>query len=82
MTHVEGVGGGIKANVKGCFSVVDQLFDLLFVGHLCDKPSGLQFIINGHISFSSRFFGGGPFEQNSLAAFAPSIYALTRPRPP
>ena len=40
MPHVEGVGGGVKANIKYSFAVVYGFPDLLFVGHLGNKAPG------------------------------------------
>ena len=50
VAHMQGIGCGVKTNVKCGFSIVDQLFDLFFIGHLGDEPTGLQFFVDRHRS--------------------------------
>ena len=42
VAHVQAVGGGVKADVKHGLPVVDDLADLLLVGHLGDQAPGLS----------------------------------------
>ena len=49
MAHVEGVGGGVKADIKGGLAIVDQLPDLGLVGDLSDEPAGFEFLVNLHV---------------------------------
>ena len=48
VSDVQTIGCGIKANVKGGFSVIDQFLDLLLIGHLGNQAAGNQLIINVH----------------------------------
>ena len=48
MSDMQTVGSGVKADVEGCFTIVDQFFDLCFIGHLGDQTAGNQFVINCH----------------------------------
>ena len=50
---MEGVSGGVKANVEGGLAVVDHIADLVFVGHLSNQAPGNQFIIQFHFRFLS-----------------------------
>lgn len=38
MPHMQAVGRGVKADVKGCLAIVDQFLDFLLVGELGDQP--------------------------------------------
>ena len=43
VAYMQGICGGVKADVEGCFAGVDQFLDLLFIGELCQQPSAFQF---------------------------------------
>ena len=49
VTHMEGVGGGVKTDVEGGFAVVNHLADFFFIGHLGNQTTGNQFIIHFHL---------------------------------
>ena len=52
VTDMQAVCRGVKADIKGRLTVVDELFDLFLVSHLSDEPAGNEFVINGHFLFS------------------------------
>ena len=52
VAHVEGVGGGVKADIENGLPLVDHLGDLLLVGHLGNQSAGFQFFVTGHRSYS------------------------------
>ena len=47
----QAVGGAVKADVKGCFSCVDQFLDFFFVGDLSNQTTANQFFIQCHLYF-------------------------------
>src|SRR5699024_5763034 len=49
VTHMEGVGGRVKADVKDGLALVDHLGDLLLVGDLGNEATGLQFFVTSHV---------------------------------
>ena len=55
MTRRQAVCSTVKADVKGCFSVVDHFTDLFFICHLCKQAPCLQFFINSHFVSSFLF---------------------------
>ena len=48
MTDVQGIGGAVKADIEGGFTVIYHFPDLVLVCYLSDKPSGNQFFVNFH----------------------------------
>ena len=63
MSHMQGIRGRVKPDVKRRFSVVNQFSDLFFVRHLSDQAAGYQFVIDFHFplllfSLCSRPFSG------------------------
>ena len=62
MAGGQGVRGAVKADVEDSLAVVDDIPDLLLVGHLGDEAPGLQFFVTGHsVSFSFILRVGGIF---------------------
>ena len=45
VAHVEGVGGGVKADVEGGFAVVDHFSNFFLVGDLGDEATSHQFVV-------------------------------------
>lgn len=45
------VCGAVESDIERCFSIVYQVSDFIFVGYLCQKASGDQFVINLHFVF-------------------------------
>ena len=56
VSDMKAVCRGIKADIEGCFAVVDEFFDFFFVCHLRDQAAGNEFVINCHAfsPFSSK----------------------------
>ena len=52
MARGQTVRGAVKANVEGCFTIVDDFFDFFLVGHLRDQTARFQFIVDRHKSSS------------------------------
>ena len=48
VTYVKAVCCGIKTNIKGSFTVIDQLLNFFFVCQLSKKTSCFQLVINRH----------------------------------
>ena len=48
VADMERVGGGVKTNVEGRFTVIDQLLDQFLVRYLRNKAAGFQFFVTGH----------------------------------
>ena len=46
----QAVGSAVKANVKGCLAIVDQVDDL-FIGDLGHQAAGLEFFVQSHKNF-------------------------------
>jgi len=51
VADVQAVRRAVEADVEGRLAVVDQLADLLLVGHLRDQTARLQLFINTHCIF-------------------------------
>ena len=52
VTHMQGVGGGVKADVERGLAVIHHLPDFLFIGNLGDQAPGHQLVIHFHIESS------------------------------
>ena len=52
VAHMEGIGGGVEADIEDRLPLVHHLGNFFLVGHLGDKPTGLQFFITGHVVVS------------------------------
>ena len=52
VTHMEGISGGVEANIEGGLAAVDQFLYLFLIGDLGDQAAGDQFIIQCHRFFS------------------------------
>jgi hypothetical protein len=48
MPHVQAVCRWVKADIKGDFLLIEQLFDFVLMRGLCNQTSCLQFFINSH----------------------------------
>ena len=48
VAHMEGVGSGVESDIENSLAVVDQIPDLLFIGHLGNEPAGFEFFVNLH----------------------------------
>ena len=48
---MQGISGRIKADIEGGLAVVDQVSDLGGIRKLCQKASGLQFLVDFHVLF-------------------------------
>ena len=55
VAHVEGIGGGVEADIEHRLTLVDHLGDLFLIGYLGNEATGLQFFVTGH-SFILLFF--------------------------
>ena len=51
VTCSQTVCGAVESDIERCFSIVYQVSDFIFVGYLCQKASGDQFVINLHFVF-------------------------------
>ena len=48
MAGGQAIGGAVKADIEGRLALVDHLFDLILVGHLCNQAAGNQLFVNLH----------------------------------
>ena len=55
VAYMQGISGRIKADIEGGLAVVDQVSDLGGIRKLCQKASGLQFLVDFHILFHLFF---------------------------
>ena len=56
VAHMEGVGGGVKADVEHGLPLVDHFGDLLLIGHLGNEAAGFQLFVTSHRSYSFLFY--------------------------
>ena len=56
----QAVRRAVKADIKGCLAVVDEVLHLVLAGHLGYQPAGHKFVVNCHVFLLLSFLGKLP----------------------